>query len=284
MVHRLLHGLPLWGCILLLLISLSPAFALPVEAAQSPTPYIQQMIQYYRYYGEDAWGEIQDLLDYIAYLDPEKGALWETIMRSWSWCNSEMEIPMDVLPDGLPEDDSLCIVVLGYALKSDGSMQAELIDRLEVALESALKYPNAYVAVTGGDTASKAATTEAEAMASWLIQNGICPDRLILETKSLSTTYNAVNTYTMFVRSYPTIKSLAVISSDYHVPWGCAMFQAVCDYTQVYGKTVIPVVGCAANYTGNHTDTMYYQAQGICAITGIPFPTGGKPDLLKESG
>lgn len=262
-----------------LLLVLSSAMALPANAAQSATPYIQQMIRYYRYYGEEAWDEIQDLLDTIARLDPEKGALWETIMADWSRCNSEMEIPSGALPDGLPEDNSLCIVVLGYALNSDGSMQPELVDRLEVALASALKYPNAYVAVTGGATASNADTTEAEAMVTWLLQNGVSPDRMILETRSLSTTYNAVNTYAMLVRSYPEVRSIAVISSDYHVAWGCAMFQAVCDYTRVYGKTVIPVVGCAGNVTGNSVDTLYYQSQGICAITGIPFPEGGRPEL-----
>lgn len=262
-----------------LLLVLSSAMALPANAAQSATPYIQKMIRYYRYYGEEAWDEIQDLLDTIAHLDPEKGALWETIMADWSRCNSEMEIPSDALPDGLPEDNSLCIVVLGYALNSDGSMQPELVDRLEVALASALKYPNAYVAVTGGATASNADTTEAEAMVAWLLQNGVSPDRMILETRSLSTTYNAVNTYAMLVRSYPEVRSIAVISSDYHVAWGCAMFQAVCDYTRVYGKTVIPVVGCAGNVTGNSVDTLYYQSQGICAITGIPFPEGGRPEL-----
>ncbi len=279
MIQRFLHDIPLWGCILLILLSLFPALALPVDAAESPTPYIQQMLQYYRYYQEDAWDKVEELLDYITYLDSEKGALWKTIMSNWSRFNSEMDIPADVLPDGLPEDDSLCIVVLGYALNSDGSMQPELIDRLEVALASAQKYPNAYIAVTGGGTAANASITEAEAMASWLIANGISSDRLILETQSLSTTYNAVNTYAMFVRQYRNIESIAVISSDYHVPWGCTMFQTVCDYTEVYGKTVIPVVGCAANVTGNDTDTMYYQTKGICTITGIPFPTSGKPVL-----
>lgn len=278
MIHFFRTRIFLLGCTLLLLISLCTALALPAEAAQSVTPYIQQMIRYYQYDQEEAWEEIQSLLHDISAIDPEKGALWETIMRNWSWCNSEMDIPTDVLPDGLPEDDSLCIVTLGYALNSDGSMQQELYDRLEVTLSSALKYPNAFVAVTGGPTARSADTTEAEAMAAWLIQNGISPDRLILETKSLSTTYNAVNTYAAFVHSYPEIKSIAVISSDYHVPWGCAMFQCVCDYTEVYGKTVIPVVACAANATGYQVDTMSYQAQGICTITGIPFPTGGKPD------
>ena len=105
----------------------------PAEAAESAVPYIQQMIQYYRYYQEEAGDQIQVLLDYITYLDPEKGDLWETIMEHWSYYNSQMEPSYDVLPDGLPEDETLCIAVLGYALNSDGSMQPELVDRLEVA-------------------------------------------------------------------------------------------------------------------------------------------------------
>ncbi len=251
----------------------------PAEAAESAVPYIQQMIQYYRYYQEEAGDQIQVLLDYITYLDPEKGDLWETIMEHWSYYNSQMEPSYDVLPDGLPEDETLCIAVLGYALNSDGSMQPELVDRLEVALASAEKYPDAYIAVTGGGTAANADVTEAEAMADWLIHRGVSRDRLILETRSLSTTYNAVNTYAELVRSYPEVESIAVISSDYHVAWGCLMFQAVCDYTQVYGKTVIPVAACAANRTETDMDTMYYQVKGLCDITGIPFPTGEKPAL-----
>lgn len=264
---------------LILLAAMFPALPIRANAAESTVPYIQQMIQYYRYYQDAAAPQIQELLDYITYLDPVKGQLWETIMENWSWCNRDLEISQNILPDGLPEDDSLCIVVLGYALNSDGSMQPELVHRLEAALNSANKYPNAYVAVTGGGTASHAAVTEAEAMADWLIRHGVSRDRLILETKSYSTTYNAVNTYGILVRSYPSVRSIAVVSSDYHIPWGCAMFQTVCDYTEVYGKTVIPVVACAANTTGYTSDTMYYQAKGICTITGIPFPDSGKPTL-----
>lgn len=51
----------------------------------------------------------------------------------------------DVLPDGLPDTDELCIVVLGFQLNPDGSMRDELINRLNVALRSAEKYPNAYI-------------------------------------------------------------------------------------------------------------------------------------------
>ena len=277
MKQRILSKLRLWAWVLPALVFAVPAVSLPARAEESPVPAIQKMIRYYRYYQEDAGEEIQELLEQIAAIDPEQGDLWEAVMANWSYCNDELEVPYDVLPDGLAQDDSLCIVVLGYALNGDGTMRPELIQRLQVALASAQKYPNAYVAVTGGGTAAYSDITEAEAMANWLEDNGVARERLILETESLSTTYNAVNTYAMLVRDYPSVKGIAVISSDYHVPWGYVLFQTVCEYTRVYGETVIPVVGCAANKTETTMDTMGYQVSGICTITGIPTPTGGKP-------
>ena len=50
-------------------------------------------------------------------------------MDYWSYANNEMILYPDVLPEGLPKDDSLCIVVLGYELAPDGSMKKELIGR-----------------------------------------------------------------------------------------------------------------------------------------------------------
>ena len=54
------------------------------------------------------------------------------------------------------------IVVLGYALKKDGTMDAPLIQRLEKTLEVARALPAAPIVVTGG--APKAGKTEAAAM------------------------------------------------------------------------------------------------------------------------
>ena len=67
----------------------------------------------------------------------------------------------------------LCIVIMGYDLRDDGSMKEELIDRLVVGLSSALKYPNAYVAVTGGATSDVPGVTEAGQMAQWLMERGL---------------------------------------------------------------------------------------------------------------
>ena len=59
-------------------------------------------------------------------------------------------------------------------------------------LASAQKYPNAYVAVTGGGTAkNNPNATEADQMAAWMIANGLDENRLIVENKSKSTVQNA---------------------------------------------------------------------------------------------
>lgn len=252
------------------LLAVIPMLSPPATASESIVPYVQNMIRSYRDTQDPNAKVIRDSLKKIEQIDPKAGKLWETIMEDWHRCNA-MDIPADVLPDGLPEDNSLCIVTLGYALNADGTMQPELIERLQVALASAQKYPNAYIAVTGGGTAAKSDETEAEAMARWLISHGIDEDRLIIEKESLSTVYNAVNTYGILVREYPEVKGIAIVTSDYHVPWGATLFQTVCDYTEIYGKTVIPVIGCAANTTNVRSDTMSYQASGICTITGIPY-------------
>lgn len=272
MLLRKFRKTALWAAVLALSLSMLPMRA----SAESTVPYIQRMVQYYRYYQSDADAQIAALLAHIRELNPAQGQLWQTIMEDWAWCNSDMDVFYDVLPDGLPEDDSLCIVVLGYELNADGSMKRELVSRLETALRSAQKYPNAYVAVTGGGSS---VCTEAEVMAAWLAERGVGWDRLILEERSMSTTYNAVNTYAMLTRQYPQVESLALISSDYHVRWGCVMFQTVRDYTQSVGGNVIALVATAACNTGYTMNTMYYQAKGIATITGIPLAKNNLPDF-----
>ena len=74
--------------------------------------------------------------------DPRLGETWGGIMDYWDYANSELQVNTDKLPDDLPDDDSLCIVVLGFELNDDGSMQDELIGRLNVAMKCAEQYPN----------------------------------------------------------------------------------------------------------------------------------------------
>ena len=79
--------------------------------------------------GEDT----QALLARLEVKDPAQAALWGGILDYWRYVDSEMPINVQTLPDALPEDDSLCIVVLGFQLNPDGSLQPELVVRSSTA-------------------------------------------------------------------------------------------------------------------------------------------------------
>lgn len=242
--------------------------------------YAQLMVEYYLAYQEQANAEIKVLRNNIN--DPWLEEMWHNIMDSWTYNNYHMPIYEDVLPDGLPQDDSLCIVIMGYGLNPDGSMKQELVDRLRVGLDSANKYPNAYVAVTGGATSDVKGVTEAGQMARWLSAQGISNDRIIKESKAYSTTENAINVHKILMDSYPEVTSLAVVTSDYHIRQSCTMFTTV-NHNAVgtIGARSLELVGNGVNSTGRTRDTLYSEAWGISLITGLPFDkTPDRPSLF----
>lgn len=267
--------------LLLLLPVLLGMLALRTLAAENgdADTLIRRMISYYYHYQEDALPEIRDHLRQLEQIDPEKAAVWEEIMDSWHYTNGEMPVNVDVLPDGLPQDDTLCIVVLGYSLNEDGTMKQELVDRLQVALRSAQKYPEAYILCTGGETSSVRGATEAGRMAAWLRRNGVADRRIIEERKSLSTTENAQNSYILLKVDYPRVSSIAVITSDYHIRWGCSLFSAASAYlSDLYDIKPLPVISNAVCQTrSSGWDSLYSQAWGISIITGQNWDSGYRP-------
>ncbi|MFX5922296.1 YdcF family protein, partial [Acinetobacter baumannii] len=68
------------------------------------------------------------------------------------------------------------IVVLGYGLLPDGAMRPELVERLRAGYAQALLAPASPIIVTGGNPRN--GTTEAAAMADWLVARGIPPARV----------------------------------------------------------------------------------------------------------
>ncbi|MFE3544224.1 YdcF family protein [Nocardia sp. NPDC059177] len=81
------------------------------------------------------------------------------------------------------------IVVLGYGLRPDGSMRAELSNRLHAALVQAFMSPASPVIVTGGNPRN--GVTEAQVMADWLNARGVARQRIHAETEAGSTVQNA---------------------------------------------------------------------------------------------
>ena len=188
---------------------------------------VREIAVNYGAYGDQADSRNAVLFAQMKAADPAAAEKWERIMALWKDVNRNLPVHPDVLPDGLPDTDELCIVALGFQLNPDGSMKEELIERLRVVLRCAQKYPNAYIVCTGGGTASgNERATEAGRMAEWLISHGVEYSRVIVEDDSLTTAQNAILTCDILEERYPQVKQLAIVSSDYHIATGTLLFGA----------------------------------------------------------
>ena len=237
---------------------------------ESAGKIIEEMVVDYGTYGTEAKDRINELLKTLSSADRDAGRRWEKIMEIWMSPGLGQPLHYDVLPGGLPDTDELCIVVLGFQLKPDGTMKDELIERLTVALKSAEKYPNAYIACTGGGTASENKdATEAGKMAEWLIGHGIGKERVIVEDKSKTTAQNAIFTCEILTSNYPSVKKLVIVSSDYHIATGELLFKAESILrADKPGKEKLEVVSNAAWKAPSGSLSAMFQAGALIELSG----------------
>ena len=221
-------------------------------------------------YGTEAADRIETLLKEMASADAGAAARWRTITDLWMSPQLGKPLNYDVLPDGLPDTDELCIVVLGFQLEPDGAMKDELIQRLTVALRSAQKYPDAYVVCTGGGTAAEnESVSEAGEMAKWLAEQGVARERIIVEDNSVTTAQNAIFTYDILTSLYPSVKKLAIVSSDYHIATGELLFRAESVLRAITpGKEKLEVVSNAAWKAPSGTLSPMFQAGALIELSG----------------
>lgn len=202
----------------------SPA-AVPEEVHGTPKRYTEEtyqlvtdMVYAYRHLGAAGNQQVETALDKLKGIDPQLGTLWEGIMREWARVSEELTVTPGILPENLPNDNSLCIAVMGYHLNANGDMLPEMEGRCETALRLLDKYPNAILALTGGGTApANSEATEAETMARWFLDRGVSPANMIVENLSLTTGQNAKNTCAILTSQYAQVKTIIVVSSDYHI-------------------------------------------------------------------
>ena len=203
----------------------------------------------------------EQALSGLTSLDPALGEKWTRIMDLW-------ETPVTVneeLPDDLPDDDSLCLVALGFQLNPDGTMREELVERLRVLLAASKKYPHAIIACTGGGTAANDPTaTEAGRMADWLKSQGVDSSRLIIENHSLTTAQNAICTFDILTEQYPQVKQIAIVSSDYHIATGVLLFGA----EAILRESDVEVVSNAAWHAPEGTLSTMFQAGALIELSG----------------
>ena len=240
------------------------------EDPQAAERTVEEIAVDYGTYGAAAKDKVDTLLAELSAMDLSAGARWARIMDLWMSPGLGQPLHYDVLPDGLPDTDELCIVVLGFQLNPDGTMRDELIGRLTVALRSAEKYPDAYIVCTGGGTAAEnEAASEAGEMAKWLLEHGIEKDRVIVEDNSITTAQNAIFTYDILTSLYPSVKKLAIVSSDYHIATGELIFKAESILrANAPGNEKLDVISNAAWKAPSGTLTAMFQAGALIELFG----------------
>ena len=238
------------------------AFAVMIPAAAEETPSAAQPLieRIVISYAADGTRD-EEALSVLATQDPSLGEKWTRIMDLW-------KAPVTVnetLPDGLPQDDSLCLVGLGFQLNPDGTMREELVERLNVMLAASKQYPNAIIVCTGGGTAENdPEATEAGRMAEWLVAHGVDASRVIAEDKSLTTAQNAIYTFAILKEKYPQVRQIAIISSDYHIATGTLLFGAEAILTGSPAR----IVSNAAWHAPSGTLSAMFQAGALIELSG----------------
>ncbi|MDO4990768.1 MAG: YdcF family protein [Eubacteriales bacterium] len=228
----------------------APARSYPLVRGYSEKTYrlVSDLVYTYAAKQDAGIAELLRTLEELKAEDVAMEAQWHEILDYWRYVNKDFVPQPGEIPEGLAEDDSLCIVVLGFQLEPDGGMAAELTGRCETALKCLERYPRALLAVTGGGTAlGNRSVTEAGTMAAWFSEHGVEPERILQEDRSLTTADNAVFTGALLRERAPQVRQLLIVSSDYHLPLGCLLFEEKAIlYAYAEGTKPFSVAGWAA--------------------------------------
>ena len=169
--------------------------------------------------------QVDNILEKIFSLDKKIFERDAEILNYWHYIDEEMELNEGVAPNNLPNTRDHAFVVLGYALNNDGTLRPEAMGRCDVAYESAIKYPNSLIFVTGGGTAKENKNvTEGGQMKDYLVGvKGLDENRIVVEDQAMDTIENAKKTVVKLIEY--NIKTFTVITSDYHIRRGSLLFK-----------------------------------------------------------
>ncbi|GAC67056.1 YdcF family protein [Gordonia soli] len=159
-----------------------------------------------------------------------------------------------IVPDTTPKDvrGKVAVVVLGFGLGKNGTMAAELVNRVTAGRAQAQATPTLPIVVSGG--VPRAGITEAAAMQKWLVSNGVEANRIVAEGKSGSTVANAQNTAEIL--GAKGINDIVLITSPSHIRRAAADFGAT-------GLRIVGTVTTATELDKYATPLKLSQQKGI---------------------
>jgi len=130
-----------------------------------------------------------------------------------------------------PEGEPATVVVLGCLVRENGP-SLMLRRRMETALEYLRENPEAQAVVSGGQGENEP-VSEADAMAEYLIANGIEADRIYKEDRSTNTQQN-LSFSAEVIRREGLPERLVIVTDSYHQLRARAYAKAQ-GFTEVYG-------------------------------------------------
>ena len=90
---------------------------------------VEEICVDYGTYGAEAKDRIGTLLRELTEIDRSAGKRWSEITEIWMDPDLGKDLNYDELPDGLPDTDELCIVVLGFQLRTTQTSCPLSVDR-----------------------------------------------------------------------------------------------------------------------------------------------------------
>ena len=148
-----------------------------------------------------------------------------------------LEIPIIKNARTDPDPEREYLVVLGAAVYGDNPSPS-LLHRLQGVMDYMISFPDAVAIVSGGKGPGEN-ITEAQCMYNWLTEQGIAPERIIMEDKATSTMENLEFSFEIIRQLGDEPEgNVAVLSSPYH------LFRA----KQMAKKLGIEVAGAAGRW------------------------------------
>ena len=221
----------------------------------------------YNYINEDS-SKVDKILEQIMALDESIYKRDLEIINYWHYIDDEMTLHEGVAPYYLPKTSDHAFVVLGFGLNDDGSLKDEGKGRCDVAYESAKKYPKSKIYITGGGTAKNNSTaTESGQMKNYLVKvKGLNANRIVIEEEAKTTVQNARYTVKKLIENH--IKTITIITSDYHIRRGNLIFKGeIMLKAESLGNTPIQIMENAVwKSNRNQTEGKLMEGSGLASI------------------